>query len=106
MIRKHVSEPWFSYISSGQKKIEGRLNREPWSKLQPGDKIEWYNCNRTHLSTVVRVIKYRSFKEMIESEGLEAILPDVFSTEEGVRIYRQYFTEEDERDGVLAIHLS
>jgi WD40 repeat protein len=41
---------------------------------------------------------------MIESEGLERVLPGVSSLKEGVDVYRQFYTEEDEKVyGVVAI---
>ncbi|XP_059632424.1 uncharacterized protein LOC132275059 [Cornus florida] len=53
------------------------------------------------------VIRYASFSEMLEAESLTKVLPGVKTTEEGVRIYQKFYTEEKERsNGVLAIHVT
>lgn len=44
---------------------------------------------------------------MLEAENLSQVLPGVKSTEEGIEIYRKFYTEEKERsNGVLAICVS
>ena len=43
---------------------------------------------------------------MLEREGIERVLPGVHNIEEGVRIYRQFYTEEEEKNyGVVAIEI-
>jgi ASC-1-like (ASCH) protein len=46
---------------------------------------------------------YSTFAEMLRSEGLEKCLPGIFSIEDGVAIYRQFYSKEEEAQfGVLA----
>lgn len=94
-MRKHLSEPWFSYIQSGRKRVEGRLYKEPWISVSPGTEIEWYNEDKKCICIVDKIIQYDSFKQMLISEGLE----------QAFKIYRQYFSEQEESNGVVAIHL-
>ena len=43
---------------------------------------------------------------MLESEGLNRVLPGIQSIEDGVNVYRQFYsTELEEENGILAIHL-
>ncbi|EAY14327.1 Archaea-specific enzyme related to ProFAR isomerase, putative [Trichomonas vaginalis G3] len=95
MISKHLSEPWFSYVEQGKKTIEGRLEREEWSKIKPGDIIEFYNSDtgskRAFQVKVVDIKKYSSFKSLINTEGLNNILPGVTSLEEGIKIYEKIY---------------
>lgn len=99
----NVREPWFSLLKNGEKNVEGRLNVGVFSKLSEGDIIEWNNAFRT---TISKIVKYKSFKNMIETEGLNNVLPHIESVNEGVNIYRQFYSEENENKyGVIAIHL-
>lgn len=103
-----VQEPWFTFIRLGQKKVEGRLNIGIFSKLQAGDTIEWINKknNQSFVVIVNEITKYGSFKEMIEKEGIENVLPGIDTIEKGTAIYRQFYEEAKEKqNGVLAIKM-
>ena len=101
-----VKEPWFTFIKNGQKKVEGRLNVGLFKKLQVGDIIEWENSDNKFKTTISKIIKYESFQEMIKKEDINNVLPDISTLEDGVNIYRQFYTESNEKQyGVVAIHL-
>jgi ASC-1-like (ASCH) protein len=54
---------------------------------------------------VVDVCEYSSFQEYFSQEGLKRTLPNVSTIEDGVNIYRQYYSESLEQEfGILAIH--
>lgn len=96
----HVGEPWYHYILSGEKPIEGRLNKGKFGLLQIGDKILINDL----LIEVKRITRYASFEEYLMQEGLARTLPGIKTIEEGVAVYRQFYSEEAERlHGVLAI---
>ena len=43
---------------------------------------------------------------MLLSEGIGEVLPDVLTLEEGVKVYRQFYSQEDEDDlGVIGFKL-
>ncbi len=106
MMRKHVSEPWYSRLVSGEKVIEGRLGKAEFRLLRPGDRIVFWNGDQEHAFTVLRTIPYRSFREMLMGEGLDRVLPGIHSVDEGVALYRQFYSPMDEGAfGVLAIEI-
>uniref|UniRef100_A0A0E0BHK8 ASCH domain-containing protein n=1 Tax=Oryza glumipatula TaxID=40148 RepID=A0A0E0BHK8_9ORYZ len=79
----HVQEPYFTQLRAGTKKVEGRLAAG--------------NYNR----------KYASFSEMLQAEMISEVLPGISSIEQGVGVYRKFYTEEKESlYGVLAISVS
>ena len=46
---------------------------------------------------------YQTFEEMLTTEGLDKCLPGVKAIQEGVLVYRQFYSEEEERElGALA----
>ncbi|EGD76902.1 ProFAR isomerase associated superfamily [Salpingoeca rosetta] len=105
-----VVEPWFSFIAQGKKTVEGRLASDKYTGLGVGCTIA-FRCEPTpdlppvHV-TVTRVVRYPSIALYLEAEGLSRCLPGIETLAEGVQVYRQFYTEEDEqRLGVLAIHI-
>jgi len=108
--KMHLSEPWFTLINLGLKKVEGRLNKGKFKELKDGDIIEWYNDDFKHRSFFTKVVKkmeYISFKEYLNKEGLQNCLPGMPNIEHGLSVYYKYYTKEDETQfGVIAIKLN
>ena len=99
----NVQEPWFTFIKNGDKTVEGRLNKGRFAELKVGDIIIWQQECQVKISYIK---KYDSFKEMLEEEGLDKVLPGIKTIDDGVKVYRKFYTEEDENKfGVLAIGL-
>ncbi|XP_034685596.1 uncharacterized protein LOC117914382 isoform X3 [Vitis riparia] len=87
----HVQEPFFSQLKDGLKIIEGRCAVGDYNRIGSGALILFNKC------LVLEV-------QLLESEGLAEVLPGVKTIEEGVQIYRKFYTKEKERsNGVLAI---
>lgn len=107
---KHLSEPWFSLIKIGKKTVEGRLNID-WAKdVKVGDMIQWSNSDFKFERTFRTVVKgkriYESFDMFLRHEGLENALPGIDAIDDGVKVYRKYYTEEMEKNiGVVAISI-
>ena len=106
---ENVSEPWFTLISLGLKTIEGRKNRGKFKDMQIGEIIEWTNSDFKPRNVFTRIVKkntYKTFKEYLETEGLDKCLPGIPSIEHGLSVYYKYYTKEDENEfGVVAIGL-
>ncbi|AYV76243.1 MAG: ASCH domain protein [Terrestrivirus sp.] len=101
-----VKEPWFSFICNGDKTIEGRLNKNIFSKFVVGDYVVFENKNDSCKTQIVGINEYKSFEEYLDNKGLEKTLPSVKTIEAGISVYRQYYSEEDEKKyGVLAIEI-
>ena len=105
---KGLSEPWFTLIKKGYKTCEGRLNKGDFAKMEVDDIIEFRNNNRAFQVVITNIKQYDSFYDMIKKERLKNVLPDksIKTILEGVKIYRQFYTEEDEKKyGVIAINI-
>ena len=106
---ENVSEPWFTLISLGLKTVEGRKNKGRFKEMQVGEIIEWINNDFNPRSVLTRITKkteYKTFKEYLESEGLNKCLPGISNMKDGLSVYFKYFTKEDEQNfGVIAIKL-
>lgn len=101
--RMGLQEEYLRAIAEGKKKVEGRLYDEKRQKIMPGDTIIFEG----RLMCAVKDVRvYSSFKEMLEKEGLENVLPGVGSIDDGVKVYRRFYSEEKERKyGVAAIEV-
>ncbi|WP_297501544.1 ASCH domain-containing protein [Thermococcus sp.] len=99
--RMGLQEEYLRAIAEGKKRVEGRLYDEKRRAIKPGDNIIFED----RLVCVVKDVRvYQSFGEMLEKEGLENVLPGVKSIEEGVKVYRKFYSEEKEKKyGVVAI---
>ncbi|KAL4632248.1 hypothetical protein ACB092_04G036800 [Castanea dentata] len=88
----------------GKKTIEGRCAVGDYNRIGSGTLILFNKCV---VLEVQDVHPYASFSEMLGAESLAKVLPGVETIEEGVQIYRKFYTEEKEKtNGVLAIHVS
>ncbi|KAK9141199.1 hypothetical protein Scep_010880 [Stephania cephalantha] len=100
----HVQEPFFSQLRVGEKTIEGRCAVGDYKRIEPGAMLVFNKCLVLEVQDVRR---YASFYEMLMTEGLGKVLPGVKTIEEGVQIYRNFYSEEKEKtSGVLAICVS
>ncbi|XP_056853493.1 uncharacterized protein LOC130502717 isoform X2 [Raphanus sativus] len=99
----HVQEPYFTQLKDGLKTTEGRCAVGDYMRIGSGDFILFNKCL---LLKVQDVCYYTSFSEMLRGEGLAKVLPGVESIEEGVGVYRNFYSEEKERmNGVVAIRV-
>ncbi|KAF9679184.1 hypothetical protein SADUNF_Sadunf07G0113700 [Salix dunnii] len=98
----HVQEPFFTQLKDGLKTVEGRCAVGNYNRIGSGASILFNKC--VLLQVQVEVRRYALFSEMLEAEVLAKVLPGVNTIDEGVRVYRKFYTEEKERsNGVLAI---
>jgi ASC-1-like (ASCH) protein len=106
---ENVSEPWFTLILLGLKTVEGRKNKGKFKDMKVGEIIEWTNNDfnpRSVLTKITKKKEYNTFKEYLETEGLDKCLPGISNIEDGLSVYFKYFTKEDEVEfGVIAITL-
>jgi ASC-1-like (ASCH) protein len=114
---ENVQEPWFSYIDNGIKTVEGRLDRNDFSKMKAGDLVTWWTTIppvtpdaepqfKTCQTTIEGIEHYPTFKDMIESEGESHVVPGIPTISQGVQIYYQFYKPQEEKTyGVLAIRI-
>lgn len=99
--RKSCLEPWFTYIASCQKVIEGRLYRGDWMIMEIGDTLILYNEEGKEITTrVVGIHQRQTFQQLFEDYS-KYLLPTGNAS-----IYQQWFTPRDEEIyGVVGIQV-
>lgn len=99
----NVSPLWFKLIKDNGKTVEGRLDRGRFKKWYIG-MILRITCGSEFLRVKVsRITRYESLKEYLEQEGMRNCIPGVKDVKVGVKIYRQFYTKDDEKNGILAV---
>lgn len=104
----HRAEPYFTFMQQGKKTIEGRIKKGYYRLIKPCDHIIIYNEDETkNLEVLVkRVTTYKSFKELLENEILGKVLPDAKTIDQGISIYKIFYSKEQEKKfGVVAIEV-
>lgn len=123
----NVGEPWFRALRDGVKTVEGRLHKGKFAALRPGTVLvvarsgppppsargasvarpaSSSRAARPFVAVVTRVVRYASFVEYLSQEGLARTLPGVKTLEDGVAVYRAFYSAEDEAaHGVAALHV-
>lgn len=103
-----VSQPWFDLIKSGDKTVEGRLGKGKFEEIKVGDAVIWIHNELTCKTMITYIHRYKTFEEYLSTEGIVNALPVNYVTtvQEGIQVYRKYYSEEKELlNGVLAIGL-
>lgn len=104
--KNHRSEPYFTFLKNGKKTIEGRICEGKYAQICAGEQIQVFTNDETDsvIVEIVRVTRYASFLEMLETEDLHKVLPDAKSVEHGAEVYRRFYSvEEEAKFGVVAI---
>ncbi len=97
-----LKEPWFSLVRSGKKYVEGRLNKGWVAELNKYDHIQFKkNAPDADEKDVFNVLvidlkNYNTFVEMFDDNGLENVLPGITTSEDGVNVYREWYSKEKE----------
>lgn len=100
----NVQEPYKTFILSGEKIFEWRLNKWKFQEMKIGDILVFED---TKEQLEVKSKKYfSSFREMIEFCWIENIIPNAESVDQAVEVYYWFYTPEQEKEfWVVAIEM-
>lgn len=108
-----ISEPYFSLIRTGSKRVEGRKMSKTWKDLSVGDTLNIVNSvSGESYDRRITAIRYYPpthadpLGAYLESEGLNTVLPYATSVAHGRQIYLQWSTlQEIQQLGFMAVEL-
>lgn len=92
-----VEDPWFSYLVSGVKSVEGRKKSPKWVGLKAGQEV-MLRCKQTgerRRCIITYIHEYENLPEYLVNEGVGRCLPGVNNLKDAVDIYRQWSTDEE-----------
>jgi ASC-1-like (ASCH) protein len=106
-IEFHIDDPWFDYIASGNKTVEGKIRKGKALLMTVGSRLRIRsNDGKIMYCDVVDLRPYDSFEQYLKEEGLANTLPGVKTVGEGLAVYAKYFEQDiDRKLGVLAVEL-
>ena len=98
-----IQEPYKTFLLSWDKIIEWRLDKWKFNKMKIWDIIQVDDFE----FEIWRKQKYSSFKEMLEKEWIQNVLPDKTDIKDWLKnVYYKFYTPEDEKKyWVVAIEL-
>lgn len=115
MIEIGINSKILTQILDGKKTIEGRLAKDKFLIIQPGDIIslreDIYENNSIVEShndigrvKVIKVKRFDNFRAMLLDAGFNKVIPNAKNLDEACDEYKRYYSSEDEYNhGVLAI---
>lgn len=104
MITFSVQEPYKSFILSGQKTVEWRLNKWKFADLKIWDYLKFEDTGE--VLEVINLTHYPTFQSMLENEWLKHVLPWIQDIEKWVAVYHKFYTPAQEIEfWVLAIEI-
>lgn len=102
-----LKQPHFDDIKKGKKTSEGRLNVGKWKHMHEGHWITFVNNNDKVTAKITKINNYPDFRKMLETEGVERVLPGMTQEDGLQKIYHKYYKPEDaEKHGVIAMQLA
>jgi len=106
-----LMKKYIHLIRDGKKTIEGRVGTAMFTGIRAGDHIRFFymhNQKDDVTCEVTRVTKYKTFRKMMEEEGVQRCIPDCRNLEEGCEIYNRIpgYSVKESKFGVIAFKLN
>lgn len=107
----NLSEPYFNLIRTGIKTAEGRVFKGKVCDILPGMILKFCNNENDFYHVKVTYLeRYNNFYEMM-TKRINVLLPNILDPslsddenfKNGVSVYKQFFTDEQEKLGVICI---
>lgn len=88
--------------------MEGRINSGMMRDVQQMDTIDFYGKGSAVSVQVTRIGTYHTFREMLQAVGVETVLPEYKSLDDGVRLFQSLpgYQDKERKFGVLAFHIA
>ncbi len=104
-----LKENFFLLMRDGVKTIEGRLFSGKFTEMEEAELIRVFNSsnvNEFFFAKIISLRRYQSFEELLIREGMRNVLPGCGNLEDGIKVYREFYSEENEKkSGVIAIEV-
>ena len=107
-----LSDPWFEFVKSGEKKFEGRRYFSKYKMVQKGDYFRIsHHSNKSEkqfFKKIVDINRFATFRDALKfhEKKIQQLLPTIETVQEGVLVYYKYVSEETQiKDGVVLFEL-
>lgn len=103
-----IDDPWLDFLVSGPKTHEGRLCRNMWAKVAPGDRLDAYSDRYDVVEfRVTEVLHFTDFDQAFAALGKRLVPEGADTPEEALQLYRRWNSAEavQQCGGVVAVGL-
>lgn len=101
-----VKKRFFDLIHSGKKTLEVRVGYDSINRIQAGEHIRLTTHTGSFEVRVSAVRRYQTFEEMLKKELYERIAPDAGSHAEVLSLFKQIYSADKEKLGVVVLELA
>ena len=103
MQKIHIQEPYKTLLINWIKKVEWRLNKWKFKDAKIWDIFKLNDSE--YLFKLVNKINYKSFYDMLKTEWISKVLPNITNIEDWLKVYYSFYTkEQEELYWVLALY--
>lgn len=105
-----LMEKYIRLIKQGKKTVEARVAIPMFKNWQEADSIRFFSRRNPSVDVIVKIVNrtsYKTFRQMLEAEGVENLIPEINNIDEGERIYLKIpnYADREKQYGVLAFRL-
>lgn len=93
-----IQAPYFDFIASGIKTVEGRKNSPKYQEYKVGDTLIFTSGNKECATTITYIRKYNDVDDYLTAETLAKALPGIHLMDEGIRIYNNIYPLKDRKE--------
>ena len=102
----YINDNTLELINYGIKKKEGRLLKGIFNNLKINDKINLKSRKREINVKIIKIVKYKTFLEMINNEGIDKILPIKLNLIKGLNLYKKFYNQDIKNNyGAIVIYI-
>ena len=106
MYKISVNKRAIKNIICNNKKIEGRLLKGIFSKVNIGDIFTFYNDDDSCNVEIIKINCYNNFYDMLYTENLKNLIPYCNNIYEGLDLYNKIYKKNMNKYKVIAIHFN
>ena len=105
MRNMRVKSHFLNHIMAGRKPLEVRVGYANLQGIKAGEKIQLASGTKTGVIKVMNVRRYKTFKEMLDVERYDHILPGAASKDAVLDLLQEIYPTEKEKLGVLVFEI-
>lgn len=96
-------EDTFTNIKNKKKTIEGRLEKGIFKDINIKELIKICFQKEEILAQIISINKYEDFRDLLTTENIKEILPEIDEIEKGIKIYNEYYPSNNNNYKILSI---
>ena len=93
MLELDVQQLYFDAIAAGMKTIEGRLAKQKYMALKPGDNVRFTNPDGSQsvVKEVVALHTYPTFADAFKTQDFQRAIPTAKTVDDAIHIYERFY---------------